>query len=112
MALWMASPPAAPSRITLKDGRVYLLKEPPRPSGTRMVFRTTGGGLFSIAKSEIASIGPAPRPAPLPRRLDPHDSRQLGAIARRLRKGKPVEVAPKPAPAPKGKGRKKQAGSR
>lgn len=99
MAHWMASPAVAPLRMTLKNGSVLSLKEVLRPSGNRIVICTTDGKLLSIPKSEILSIGPAPRSTFLTR-LDTHDARQLGAIARILRKGKPVEVAPRPGTPP------------
>jgi hypothetical protein len=87
------------SRLVLKNGTVYLLKEPPRISGTRVVFTTIDGTLFSLDESEIASIGSAPAPTPAQKRYDQEDSRNLGAIARQQRdaKGQRAEVAPRPA---------------
>jgi len=97
-ALRTASPALPILRITLKNGSEFSLKEPPRPSGNRMLIRTTDAKFFSVARSEIQSITTAPS-APLPR-LDTHDSRQLGAIARHLRKGKPALVAAGPGTPP------------
>jgi len=110
--LWLApvspSPPAW--RLKLKDGRVYLLKKPPKLDGTRYVFETANGKLYSIDQSEVASIGAAPRPTPARVRPNPQDSRALGAITRqqRERRGKSADVAPhktrtptrKPKPTP------------
>jgi hypothetical protein len=95
----LAAPPDPGSRLVLKNGTVYLLKEPPRISGTRVVFTTVDGKLFSLDESEVASIGSAPAPTPVPRRYDQEDSRALGAIARQQRdaKGKRAEVAPRAA---------------
>jgi hypothetical protein len=110
------SSPESPAvgKLVLKNGTVYLLKEPPRFVGSRVVFTTTDGKLLSLDESEIASIGGG-EPTPVPNRYDQEDSRALGAIAREQRdaKGKNAEVAPysppkrtpKPAktPAPKPK---------
>ena len=91
-----ASPEAGPPKLTLKNGTVYRLKEPPRIAGGRIVFETVDGKVFSIAESEVATIGPAPSPTPTPR-YSVQDSRALGAIARqqRARRGKSAEVAPR-----------------
>ncbi|MEO8431440.1 MAG: hypothetical protein ABI592_08025 [Acidobacteriota bacterium] len=95
------SSPGGPSRIVLRTGTEYLLKEPPRISGTRVIFTTTDGKTFSMDEKEIDSIGAAPRTAVAPKRYDVEDSTQLGAIARQQRdaRGKTAEVAPrKPRP--------------
>jgi hypothetical protein len=88
---------AAPTRMVLKDGTVYLLQDPPRLSGSRLVFTTAEGKTFSIDESEVESIGTAPAPTAAPRRLNPHDSHALGAFARqqRARKGKASLIAPR-----------------
>lgn len=105
-AVWLAAAPAvwaadsgAASRLVLRNGTVYLLKEPPRISGTRVVFTTLEGKMFSLDESEVASIGAAPAPTPFVRRYDQEDSRALGAIARQQRdaRGKRAEVAPRAA---------------
>ena len=114
--IWLArvpDPPSQPMRLTLKNGTVYVLKEPPRVSGTRVVFTTRDGRLFSMDQSEIEGIRAAPRPNPTPRRYDSGDSHALGAIARqqRDRKGKAAEVAPRssavrrPTPKPRPRSR-------
>lgn len=91
--------PEPGSRLVLKNGTVYLLKEPPRISGTRVVFTTVDGKMFSLDESEVSSIGSAPAATPVPRRYDQQDSRALGAIARQQRdaRGKRAEVAPRGA---------------
>ena len=96
----VAPPPEAPgTKLTLRNGTVYILKEPPRITGTRVVFTTTDGRLLSLDESEIQSIGSVPAPTPPPRRYDQEDSRALGAIARQQRdaKGRRAEVAPREA---------------
>lgn len=101
----LVSPVAAsgPTRLTLKNGTVYQLREPPRISGRRIVFQTVDGKVFSIAESEVATIGSAPPPPTATPKYSSQDSRALGAIARqqRARKGKAAEVAPKPPSARK-----------
>jgi hypothetical protein len=89
---------AGPTRLTLKNGTTYSLKAPPRISGGRIVFETVDGKMFSIAESEVATIGSPPQPTATPR-YNPQDSRALGGIARQQRQGRPSEVAPRPAPA-------------
>ena len=84
-------------RLKLKDGKVYLLKEPPTIDGTRYVFHTLDGKVYSLDQSEVASIGPEPLPTRARAKLDPQDSRALGAITRqqRERRGKSADVAPR-----------------
>ncbi len=84
------------TRMTLKNGTVYLLKDPPSASGGRIIFTTVEGKVFSLAESEVATIGSVPAPTPAPRGYNVQDSRELGAIARqqRARRGKTAEVAP------------------
>jgi hypothetical protein len=86
-------------RLTLRNGTVYLLREPPRISGKRVIFTTQDGRVFTMDQSEIETVGAAPRPTPTPRRFDSGDSHALGAIARqqRERRGKKAEVAPRQA---------------
>ena len=99
LSLALAAPAAEPGppRLTLKNGTVYRLKEPPRIAGGRIVFETLDGKVFSIAESEVAAIGMAPPPTATPR-YSTQDSRALGGIARqqRSRRGKSAEVAPRP----------------
>jgi hypothetical protein len=98
VALLSPSARTEPSTLTLRDGSYYVLREPARQVGNRFVFRTKAGKTYSIDASEVRSTGPIPRPTPGPRKLDTHDSRQLGAIVRadRNQKGKAVEIAPSP----------------
>ena len=91
-----------PAQMTLKDGTVYELKEPPHLSGTRFVFTTRAGKVFSLGESEVEEIrllGPTPVPRVV---LNPQDSRQLGAIARqqRRKKGTHTLIAPAATPRP------------
>jgi hypothetical protein len=97
-----AGPPPG-STLVLRDGSVFLLREPARQVGKRFVFHTRDGRVYSVEATEVQSTGASPRPASPPPRLNRHDSRALGAIVRseRNRKGKAVEVAPRPARAPK-----------
>jgi hypothetical protein len=90
------TPTPAPMRLTLKNGTVYVLREPPRISGSRVIFTTMDGRAFSMDQSEIEAVGVAPRPTPAPKRYDSGDSHALGAIARQEREhnGKKAEVAP------------------
>lgn len=94
---------APPTRMTLKNGTVYLLKDPPRISGGRVVFTTADGKVYSLPEAEVLSIGTVPAPTPTARRLNPQDSRELGAIARqqRARRGKTAEVAPRSEATPR-----------
>jgi hypothetical protein len=93
----------SPTIMKLKDGRVMRLKEAPRISGGRIVFTTVEGRTYSLAESEVLSIGAEPTPTPTPRVVNPLDSHNLGAIARQERQktGKRAEVAVRPTPAPK-----------
>ena len=98
-----------PTIMKLKDGRVMHLTAPPRIAGGRIVFTTTEGRTYSLAESDVLSIGVEPTPTPTPRTINPLDSHNLGAIARQQRQqtGKKAEVAttatstPKPTRAPK-----------
>ncbi|HSS44120.1 MAG TPA: hypothetical protein VLO07_02175 [Thermoanaerobaculia bacterium] len=97
--LWLVpgSPGPPVLRLKLRDGRVYLLKEPPSLDGTRYVFKTVDGKVYSLDQSEVVSVGPVPRPTQGRARPNPQDSRALGAITRqqRERRGKSAEVAPR-----------------
>jgi hypothetical protein len=95
------APEGGPAKLVLKNGTVYILKEPPRISGGRIVFETTDGKIYSIAESEVATIGTAPTPTLTPR-YNIEDSRALGAIARqeRSKSGRSAEVAPHPTRRP------------
>src|SRR6202022_2539526 len=87
--------------MVLKDGTVYLLKEPPRYGAGRIIFTTTDGKSYSLNESEVAMIGVSP-PTPVPRvTYSPMDSKSLGAIARQQREKKDfgAAVAPKTTPA-------------
>ena len=107
--LWLAPASSSPPvlRLKLKDGKVYLLKEPPRLEGTRYVFQTVDGKLYSLDQSEVVSVSPVPRPTQGRAKPNPQDSRELGAITRQQRehRGKSAEVAPRlirrPTPKPK-----------
>jgi hypothetical protein len=107
--LWLAlqpaatTTPAAAARLTLRSGITYLLKESPRISGTRVIFTTQDGRMFSMDESEIESIGEPPKPTVTPRRYNTQDSHALGAIARQQReaRGKRAEVAPRAARPPR-----------
>lgn len=92
-----------PTIMKLKDGRVMRLKEPPRIAGGRIVFTTIEGRTYSLAESDVLSIGAEPTPTPTPRTFNPLDSHNLGAIARQERQktGKKAEVAVKATPGPK-----------
>ena len=98
-----ASPPAtvtpAPMRLTLKNGTVYILREPPRISGRLVIFTTMDGRAFSMDQNEIEAVGVVPRVSPTPRRYNVEDSHALGAITRQEREhqGKKAEVAPRQA---------------
>jgi len=91
--IWLLAQTSQPvSRMVLKNGTVYSLREPPRISGGRIVFTTMDGKIFSLSESEVESISDAPRPTPTPRiTYNPQDSRDLGAIARQRRRGKGLE---------------------
>jgi hypothetical protein len=100
--IWLLAQTSQPaSRMVLKNGTVYLLKEAPRISGGRIVFTTTDGKIFSLSESEVESITDIPRPTPLPRTTyNPEDDRDLGAIARQERHGRGLtsETSPHPGP--------------
>ncbi len=100
-----ADGPANPtSRLTLRNGIVYLLAEPPRISGKRVVFTTMDGQMYSMDQSEVQSISAAPPPTRTPAHsYSTQDSRALGALARQDReaRGLKAEVAPRRAPASK-----------
>ena len=101
LLIWLplASPAPATTRLTLKDGTVYILKEPPQVSGGRIVFTTIDGKVLSAKQDDVQSIGAVPKPTAGPPKYNPQDSRALGAIARqeREREGKTAEVAPRAA---------------
>ena len=85
-ALLAGPAPTAPPTLTLRDGRVFQLKESPRTEGDRVVFTTTDGKSYSLPKSDVQSFVPLPpTPTPPPRTYNPQDSRALGAIARQQR---------------------------
>jgi hypothetical protein len=91
--------PAPPTRMVLKDGTVYFLKEPPRYGAGRIIFTTTDGKAYSLNESEVDTIG-ASAPTPVPRvTYSPMDSKSLGAIARQQRekKGLSSPMAPEKA---------------
>jgi hypothetical protein len=96
-----AATPAPPTRMVLKDGTVYLLKEPPRFWSGRIIFTTTDGKSYSLNESEVDTIGVAPQ-TPAPRvTYSPMDSKSLGAIARQQREKKGLDspMAPNTTPA-------------
>jgi hypothetical protein len=98
-----ATVPTPASRITLKDGTIYRLKEPPRISGGRIIFTTTEDRIYSLAESDVLAIEAEPTPTPTPRVYSPLDSHNLGVIAREQRQktGKKTEIGrtvPSPAP--------------
>lgn len=102
LALLFAPVSQSPTIMKLKDGRVMRLKEAPRIAGGRIVFTTVEGHTYSLAESEVLSIGAEPTPSPTPRVVNPLDSHNLGAIARQERQktGKKAEVAVRPTPTP------------
>jgi hypothetical protein len=92
--------PAPPSRMVLKDGTVYLLKEPPRVWAGRIIFTTTDGKSYSLSESDVDTIGVSAQ-TPTPRvTYSPMDSQNLGAIARQQRdeKGLTSLIAPQTTP--------------
>ena len=106
-SLWLPQAATAqPTRILMKDGTSYVLKEPPQFKGGRIVFTTIDGSVLSVKQDDVQSIGVAPNPTPTAR-YKPDDSRALGAITRdeREREHKTAEIAPKPtqksSPTPK-----------
>jgi hypothetical protein len=93
--------PAPPTRMVLKDGTVYLLKEPPRFWAGRIIFTTMDGKSYSLNESELDTIGVS-SPTPVPKvTYSPMDSKNLGAIARQQREKKSSSsaIAPKTTPA-------------
>jgi len=94
--------PESLTRLVMKDGTVYTLKEPPQVSGNRLIFTTVDGLTLSAKQDDVQSIGAAPKPPPPAPTYMPQDSRALGAIARedRERQHKVAEVAPAPTQRP------------
>jgi len=114
LPLWalLAGPaPTPPPILTLRDGRVYQLKEPARTEGGRVVFTTVEGKTYSLPSSEVKSmVVSPPTPTRAPREYNPQDSRALGAIARQQRAttGKTTDLsAPHPTPRPTARPTKK-----
>jgi hypothetical protein len=103
LGLLFAPASQSPTIMKLKDGRVMRLKEAPRIAGGRIVFTTVDGHTYSLAESDVLSIGTEPTPTPTPRVLNPMDSHNLGAIAQteRQKTGKKAELAMRAAPTPK-----------
>ena len=91
-------PAPPPMRLTLRNGTVYLLREPPRISGTRVIFTTRMAGRSPWTRARSRRSAPFRGRAATPRRYDSEDSHALGAIARQQRepRGKKAEVAPRP----------------
>ena len=89
----LASPSgtAPPSRMTLKDGRVFDLKDLPL-AGRRIVFTTTDGKVYSMDETEVVTISIRTPPTPPSRTYNPQDSRALGAIARQQRNRKGIST--------------------
>ncbi len=101
------------SRLTLRNGTVYLLTEPPRVTGTRVVFTTMDGQSYSMHQSEIESIAAAPRPTRTPANsYSIQDSRALGALARQDREARGLKAAVAPARAPAAKKRARKPASK
>lgn len=102
LPIWalLAGPvPTPPPTLTLRDGRVFQLKEPPRAEGDRVVFTTTDGKSYSLPSSDVRSFVPLPpTPTRPPRTYNPQDSRALGAIARQQRAetGKTTDLSETP----------------
>ena len=94
--------PESLTRLVMKDGTVYTLKEPPQVSGNRLIFTTVDGLTLSAKQDDVQSFGAAPKPPPPAPTYMPQDSRALGAIARedRERQHKVAEVAPAPTQRP------------
>lgn len=114
LPLWvlLAGPaPTPPPTLTLRDGRVYQLKEPARTEGGRVVFTTLEGKTYSLPSSEVKSmVVSPPTPTRVPPEYNPQDSRALGAIAREQRAttGKTTELsAPHSTPRPTARPAKK-----
>ena len=96
------TPVTIPAQMRLKDGTVYELKEPPFLKNGRFIFTTQDGKVLSLAETEVDEIKLLSS-APPDRALNPHDSHQLGAIARERRRsrGSYTLLAPAPTPRPK-----------
>ena len=97
-------PTVLPPTLTLKDGRVLYLKEPPRTEGSRVIFTTIGGKTYTLQASEVESfVDSPPTPTRTPRRYNPQDSHNLGAIARqeRAKTGKSTDLSSPPPKTPK-----------
>ncbi|MEP6800537.1 MAG: hypothetical protein ABJC07_01275 [Acidobacteriota bacterium] len=78
-------------------------------TGSRVVFTTMDGQMYSMDQTEVESIGAAPRPTRTPAHsYSIQDSRALGALARQDReaRGLKAEVAPRRAPAAKKRARR------
>jgi len=103
LGLLVSTPAPSPTVMRLKDGRVMRLKEPPRIAGGRIVFTTAEGRTYSLAESDVLSIGAEATPTPTPRVVNPLDSHNLGDIARQERQktGRKAEVAVRATPTPK-----------
>ena len=89
-------PTAIPPTLTLRDGRVFQLKEPPRTEGSRIVFTTTEGKTYTLPANEVSSfVAVPPTPTRPPRTYNPQDSHALGAIARqeRAKTGKTTDLS-------------------
>src|SRR5215470_3466508 len=94
--------PAPATRLVLKDGTIYFLKEPPRLWGGKIIFTTIDGKSYSLNESEVDTIGAPPAVTPTPEvTYNPQDSRSLGGIARQQREKKGLSSAiavPTPSP--------------
>jgi hypothetical protein len=103
LAVLADTPVTVPAQMRLKDGTVYDLKAPPYLKNGRFVFTTHDGKVLSLAEVEVDEIKLLPPSAPGKAAPNPHDSRQLGAIAREQRrtKGSYTLLAPAPTPRPK-----------
>ena len=102
IAVLADTPVTIPAQMRLKDGTVYELKQPPYLKNGRFIFTTHDGKVLSLAEIEVDEIK-LQLPADPGRALNPHDSHQLGAIARERRrsKGTYTLLAPAPTPRPK-----------
>ena len=94
-----AATPPPPPTLTLRDGRVFELREPPRNEAGRVIFTTTEGKTYSLDAAEVKSfVGAPPTATPAPPSYNPQDSRALGAIARqeRANTGKTTDLSARP----------------